>query len=425
MDHAASSPSACLPRSPSGGVAYVVALSLPVGAVAPGREAPEGARRHRPGATRASTRSPRPGPPRDAGGRESLKELEARQKERQQAHARDAHRAGGADWDKRKFYIGQPGLRRSSSALRAASWPRTIPSSARGRACSSARSACRAGCSRSCAGTRMKQVRRRTAERDGRHRARHPVGPAARRLHAHDRQRGRRSRCATEFRIGHGGAGHGHAHRRGRRASSMSACRCPRRTSSASSSASSRNRAATSRRRWATSPRCIRDRKKMRGKITAMSMEAKASAAIIGILPIAVGALVYVLEPRLHRAAVDDARAADRARGSAASLMVMRHLRDEEDDQLRHLRTRQHADPALMAEDRRSALPDDGCSPADRGRRDGAHHRHAAARREPAGQAHEGRRAASATASARASASGCRPEPADPGPRCARRPRPT
>jgi tight adherence protein B len=41
----------------------------------------------------------------------------------------------------------------------------------------------------------------------------------------------------------------------------------------------------------------LRDRKKMRAKITAMSMEAKASAAIIGSLPIAVMALVYITSP--------------------------------------------------------------------------------------------------------------------------------
>ncbi len=41
----------------------------------------------------------------------------------------------------------------------------------------------------------------------------------------------------------------------------------------------------------------IRDRKTMRGKISAMSMEAKASAAIIGVLPIAVGAMVYGTSP--------------------------------------------------------------------------------------------------------------------------------
>jgi tight adherence protein B len=41
----------------------------------------------------------------------------------------------------------------------------------------------------------------------------------------------------------------------------------------------------------------LRDRKKMRGKIQAMSQEAKASAAIIGALPIAVMALVYLTSP--------------------------------------------------------------------------------------------------------------------------------
>jgi tight adherence protein B len=44
--------------------------------------------------------------------------------------------------------------------------------------------------------------------------------------------------------------------------------------------------------------RVIRDRKRMKGKISAMSMEAKASAAIIGSLPIIVGFLVYLTSPR-------------------------------------------------------------------------------------------------------------------------------
>jgi tight adherence protein B len=43
--------------------------------------------------------------------------------------------------------------------------------------------------------------------------------------------------------------------------------------------------------------RVLRDRKKMKAKIQAMSMEAKASASIIGILPIAVGTLVYLTSP--------------------------------------------------------------------------------------------------------------------------------
>jgi tight adherence protein B len=43
--------------------------------------------------------------------------------------------------------------------------------------------------------------------------------------------------------------------------------------------------------------RVLRDRKRMKGKIRAMSMEAKASAVIIGSLPIAVMAIVYLTSP--------------------------------------------------------------------------------------------------------------------------------
>jgi tight adherence protein B len=43
--------------------------------------------------------------------------------------------------------------------------------------------------------------------------------------------------------------------------------------------------------------RVLRERKKMKAKIQAMSMEAKASAMIIGSLPICVGALVYLTSP--------------------------------------------------------------------------------------------------------------------------------
>jgi len=42
----------------------------------------------------------------------------------------------------------------------------------------------------------------------------------------------------------------------------------------------------------------LRDRKKMRAKIQAMSQEAKASAAIIGALPIAVMILVCITSPQ-------------------------------------------------------------------------------------------------------------------------------
>jgi tight adherence protein B len=44
--------------------------------------------------------------------------------------------------------------------------------------------------------------------------------------------------------------------------------------------------------------RVLRDRKRMKAKITAMSMEAKASATIIGSLPIAVMLLVYITSPQ-------------------------------------------------------------------------------------------------------------------------------
>ena len=43
--------------------------------------------------------------------------------------------------------------------------------------------------------------------------------------------------------------------------------------------------------------RVLRDRKKMKAKIQAMSMEAKASASIIGALPVAVGSLVWLTSP--------------------------------------------------------------------------------------------------------------------------------
>ena len=43
--------------------------------------------------------------------------------------------------------------------------------------------------------------------------------------------------------------------------------------------------------------RVLRERKKMRGKITAMSMEAKASAAIIGAVPFLVVGALYVSSP--------------------------------------------------------------------------------------------------------------------------------
>ena len=43
--------------------------------------------------------------------------------------------------------------------------------------------------------------------------------------------------------------------------------------------------------------RVLRDRKRMKAKIQAMSMEAKASATIIGVLPLVVMVLVYITSP--------------------------------------------------------------------------------------------------------------------------------
>jgi tight adherence protein B len=43
--------------------------------------------------------------------------------------------------------------------------------------------------------------------------------------------------------------------------------------------------------------RVLRDRKKMKDKVQALSMEAKASAAIIGALPFIVAVMVYLTSP--------------------------------------------------------------------------------------------------------------------------------
>ena len=52
----------------------------------------------------------------------------------------------------------------------------------------------------------------------------------------------------------------------------------------------------------------LRDRKKMKAKIQAMSMEAKASAAIIGALPLVGHDARLPHQPGLHRAALDRIR---------------------------------------------------------------------------------------------------------------------
>jgi tight adherence protein B len=54
--------------------------------------------------------------------------------------------------------------------------------------------------------------------------------------------------------------------------------------------------------------RVLRDRKKMKAKIAALSMEAKASAAIIGALPFIVGSLVYMTSPHYMMILFTDTR---------------------------------------------------------------------------------------------------------------------
>ena len=82
--------------------------------------------------------------------------------------------------------------------------------------------------------------------------------------------------------------------------------------------------------------RVLRDRKKMKAKIQAMSMEAKASASIIGALPICVGALVYLTSPDYIELLWTD-RARPLHDGGLRHVDGHRRLRHEADDQLRLL----------------------------------------------------------------------------------------
>jgi len=79
----------------------------------------------------------------------------------------------------------------------------------------------------------------------------------------------------------------------------------------------------------------LRDRKKMAEKIQAMSMEAKASAGIIGALPPLVMVL-FTCRVRPNLAAVDSSDRSTDA-GCLRTLDVRGHPRDEENDQLRFL----------------------------------------------------------------------------------------
>ena len=74
----------------------------------------------------------------------------------------------------------------------------------------------------------------------------------------------------------------------------------------------------------------LRERKKMKGKINAMSMEAKASAAIIGALPFIVATLVYITSPEYITILFTDTRGHLILGASAIwmsiGIMVMRNM---------------------------------------------------------------------------------------------------
>ena len=74
-------------------------------------------------------------------------------------------------------------------------------------------------------------------------------------------------------------------------------CLARRPASSASSSRSSQQAGGNLSEALGNLSRVLRDRKKMKAKVQALSMEAKASAVIIGALPFIVAILVYLSSP--------------------------------------------------------------------------------------------------------------------------------
>ena len=132
----------------------------------------------------------------------------------------------------------------------------------------------------------------------------------------------------------------------------------------------------------------LRDRKKMAEKIQAMSMEAKASAGIIGSLPPIVMLLVYLSTPDYISLLVD---ASDRSIDALRlrDLDVRGHLRDEENDQFRLL-TVQH-DSVSRRQAPRCAVHDHAAR-CHRRERNRLHADHADVCRRRVGKAHEGGR---------------------------------
>ena len=85
-----------------------------------------------------------------------------------------------------------------------------------------------------------------------------------------------------------------------------------------------------------TSPSCLRDRKRLEGKIKAMSSEAKASAGIIGSLPPAVMGIVYLTTPAYINLLFTE-RAGNLMLAWLRHLDERRHHGDAQDDQLQAL----------------------------------------------------------------------------------------
>ena len=319
-------------RSRPAGVAYVFLYPLPVR-----RE-----RGPRSGRRRSSRRAPTGASAIAAVSRkdqvaQSLKELEAQQKAQDKLTLETRIAQAGLAWTRADLHvvsaiaagrasaIADPGRCREAvpAALGAAFVGRRRPAALGARAISGS------GASTS--------FTLRAAERGRRHRARHPVRPAARRLPAHRRERSagaaedassgsiiEAQTSASDDRRGHRQALRARAGLRGE-------------FLRASSSRSSRNPAAISPRRSATSRKVLRERRKMGGKIKAMSMEAKASAAIIGALPFTVAILTYLSSPdyiALLWTTQTGKIALDRC---GLMWMTIGIFVDEEDDQLRVL----------------------------------------------------------------------------------------
>ena len=71
----------------------------------------------------------------------------------------------------------------------------------------------------------------------------------------------------------------------------------------------------------------IRERIRIRGEVNALTGQARLSGWVLGLLPVAVGFLVYMMNPRLHDA---DAHPSDgdRGDGRCRHLRSVRHARD-------------------------------------------------------------------------------------------------